>query len=201
MDDQTSKILAQTLANLAEVAARNTIGAISDKIKTAKAKKDQAETINELSDIINNLIEDKIELERIARTLENELVSQRISDDDISFIVNTVIPMVEQLTKSDPKQQTYIDAIKSLLSKETLKVIQLIGFDYREAIGVPLTRLCANVIQNMANTDDKQALAKLNIENEIGLVSLSQNKDAYDRFARLIRRDELIASSDDDVST
>ena len=194
MDDQTSKIVAQAVANLAEVAARNTANAVSNKIKAIKASKDQTKTINELDDLINNLIQDKIELERIAKTLENELVSQRISDSDINFIVNTVIPMVEDLTKSDPRQQTYIDAIKKLLSKESLKVAQLIGFDYREAIGIPLTKLCANAIRSIQNSENKQDLAKLSKENEIALIKLSQDGDSYNRFARLIGRNDLIVN-------
>lgn len=197
MDDQTSKIVAQTIANLAEVIARNTIGAVSDKIKSAKAGHDKDKTIAELENLVNQVVNDKIELERIAKTLENELVSQQISDKDIDFIVKSVIPKVEEFTKDDPKQQTYIDGIKSLLSKEMLQVMQLVGFNYREAIGAPLTQLCASAIRNLADTQDKQALAKLNIQNEIGLVQLSQDKNAYNRFVRLIRRSDLIVPDED----
>lgn len=196
MDDQTSKIIAQTVANLAEVTARNTISAVSDKIKKAKTNRDQAKTITELDEIINDLIKDKIELERIAKTLENELVSQQISDKDIEFIVKSAIPKVEEFTKDDPKQQTYIDAVKGLLSKEMLQVMQLIGFNYREGIGAPLTQLCANAIRSLADTQNKQELAKLDVEREISLIKLSQDKDAYNRFARLISRTDLTASEE-----
>lgn len=195
MDDQTTKIITQTVADLAAATLRNTVGAVGDKVKAAKKGRDQVKTIAELESLINELISDKIEVERIAKTLENELVSQQISDSDITFIVDTIIPLVERFTENDPKRQEYIDIAKQLLSKETLTVMQLIGFNYREAIGEPLTRLCANAINNLGNSEDKLELTKLNAQNEIGLVRLSQDKDSYDRFARMIRRPELIVEN------
>ena len=198
MDDQTSKLLAQVIINLTEAAGRNTVGAVSDKIKKAKAGKDKDKTIRELEEIVNDVINDKIELERIAKTLENELVSQRISDKDIDFIAKSVIPIIEKLVQNDPKQKAYIDTIKTLLSKEILQVMQLIGFNYREAIGSPLTQLCANAIKNVVKTDDKQELARLNVENQNNLMLLSQNVDAHNRFVRLIGREDLITQIKDD---
>lgn len=200
MEDPTAKIITQTVADLTAAVARNTVGAVASKVKAAKNKKDQAKTITELESLVNELINDKIELERIAKTLENELVSQQISDTDITFIVNTIVPLVEKFTENDPKRQEYIDIAKQLLSKETLKVMQLIGFNYREAIGAPLTMLCSSAISNLGNSENKLEQAKLNTKNEIGLVQLSQNKDAYNRFAKLIRRQELIVEDQGDSS-
>ena len=47
-------IVIQMAANLTEVAARNGASIISNKIKAAKAKKDNKETINELEEIISD---------------------------------------------------------------------------------------------------------------------------------------------------
>ena len=40
-------------------------------------------------------------------------------------------------------------AIKDIINVDTLKTMQLLGFNYKEAIGVPLTNLCANTIMNI----------------------------------------------------
>ena len=200
MDEQTSKIVTQTIANLAEITARNTVGVVSNKIKKAKAGREKDKTINELEEIINELIKDKIELERLAKTLENELVSQQISDDEIDFIVKSVIPIIEEFTKDDKKQQSYIDAIKKLLSKNTLKVMQLIGFNYREAIGKPLTRLCSGAIESVRETDKKQEAQNLNIANQTALAQLSSDPKAYNRFVKLLGREDLISESKKDVA-
>ena len=36
----------------------------------------------------------------------------------------------------------------ALLNKDTLKTMQLLGFNYKEAIGEPLTEVCSNAIRN-----------------------------------------------------
>ena len=192
MDDQTTKIVAQTMANLVEVAARNTVSRIDSSVKKAKAGHDKDKIIRELEDLINSLTADKIELERLAKVLENELIAQRLSEENIVFIVDSIIPKIEELTKRDPKQQTYLNAIKSLLSKDTLQVMQLIGFNYKSAIGEPLTQLCANAIKSITDKTDDKDMAKLRTENEIALVQLSQDEAAYNRFAKLIGRDNLV---------
>ena len=40
-------------------------------------------------------------------------------------------------------------AIKDIINVDTLKTMQLLGFNYKEAIGVSLTNLCANTIMNI----------------------------------------------------
>lgn len=40
------------------------------------------------------------------------------------------------------------ESLKSLISADTLKAMQLLGFDYKKAIGDPLTEVCARAITN-----------------------------------------------------
>jgi len=43
-----------------------------------------------------------------------------------------------------------------LLNKDTLKTMQLIGFNYKEAIGRPLTEICADALhQKLQLTKNK----------------------------------------------
>lgn len=198
MEDPAVKIIAQTVADLTAAAARNTVGAVANKVSAAKKRHDQAKTVTELESLINELVNDKIEVERIAKTLENELVSQQISDADIDFIVNTIVPMVEKFTEDDAKQQEYIDIAKQLLSKETLKVMQLIGFNYREAIGKPLTILCGDAIGRLSPKSkvNQVELSVATAKNQTALAQLSADKESYDRFARLLGREDLIIESE-----
>ncbi|MEG2412987.1 hypothetical protein [Clostridium sp.] len=41
--------------------------------------------------------------------------------------------------------------LKELISIDTLKTMQLLGFNYKAAIGEPLTKVCADSIGNLAN--------------------------------------------------
>ena len=46
---------------------------------------------------------------------------------------------------------------------DTLKTMQLLGFNYKEAIGIPLTKLCTQAIENLSN--------KKNITKKIKIVN------------------------------
>ncbi len=43
------------------------------------------------------------------------------------------------------------DLLIGLLNKDVLNTLQLLGFNYKEAIGVPFTELCASKINNLGN--------------------------------------------------
>ena len=134
----------QTLSiQLADAAVRNTAGAILDRLEVAKARKKDHETIAELDEIVNGLIADKSELVRIAKAFEEELVAQRISNSDIEYITTNFVPLLKQLLESaagDSKQspaeiEDIFKLIQPLLSIETVTVLQLLGFNFRKAVG------------------------------------------------------------------
>lgn len=41
------------------------------------------------------------------------------------------------------------EQLKELISVDTLKTMQLLGFNYKAAIGEPLTKLCADAISGI----------------------------------------------------
>ena len=140
-------IVAQLTANLAEVAIKNTAGIVYNKINAVKAKNDYTETINTLTEIINELIADKNELINISKCYEDKLVAQRISDEDIIYITEKLVPMFHALIKDEMQLNTF----NAILSTETIKIAQILGFNFKEAIGEPLTKLVANFIQSQSN--------------------------------------------------
>ena len=93
LDPEITAVLAQ----LSEVAARNTVGAIQTRVATAKATKQHENTVNELTEIINQPVEDRVELVGIATTLRDQLVAQRITTEEITYITDKLIPTVEDL--------------------------------------------------------------------------------------------------------
>ncbi|MGZ0923154.1 hypothetical protein ACXOJH_00680 [Streptococcus thermophilus] len=46
-----------------------------------------------------------------------------------------------------PKSKAMTVQLVALLNKDTLKTMQLLGFNYKEAIGEPLTEACSNAIR------------------------------------------------------
>ena len=63
-------------AELATLTSKKSVEAICDKIRTVKKKSDKEEVIRNLEEIVNELIEDKNDLIRIAHAYEEKLITQ-----------------------------------------------------------------------------------------------------------------------------
>lgn len=188
-----NQILADLATKLTESAVRNTAGAVIDKVTAVKAKRDDKQTVRELDDIINSLLDDKGELVRIAQAYEQELVSQKISDSDIEYITNTLVPLIEQFVNNigdeteRAKSQALLSSVKSVISKEMITIMQLVGFNFKQAIGQPLTVLVRKTIESNMPTDDAE-LKRLNMVNSNLSIELSKDEESFQRFMRLTGR-------------
>lgn len=193
MDEANTKLLSELAVKLTESAVRNTAGMVTDKITKIKAKRDEKQTIRELESIINDLLDDKNELIRIAKTFEQELVSQRISDDDIEYITTTLMPLAEKFVektedeKERAKNQENLDMVKAVLSKETITVMQLIGFNFKQAIGEPLTSLIRRLIESKMPINDAE-LRRLNVINSNLSIEIAKDEVATNRLMKLLGR-------------
>ena len=94
-----------------------------------------------------------------------------VSDEDIEHLHNTVSRILEivksfqlasamlkgedELAKVEKQVASY-EQIKALISVDTLKTMQLLGFNYKAAIGEPLTQICADAISNIGNKNKSQ---------------------------------------------
>ena len=87
-------------------------------------------------------------------------------DEDIEYLQQTVSKVLDlligvQILDINSEDETVqekvkaqigaVNGIKGLISKDVLKTMQLLGFNYKAAIGEPLTELCANKIKGVAN--------------------------------------------------
>ncbi|WP_420618256.1 hypothetical protein [Candidatus Poriferisocius sp.] len=175
---------------LSEAAVRNAAATVADRISAAKARKRDKETIAALEDIVNELLADKSELVRIAQAFDDELVAQRLSSDDVNFITENLLPLIRQLMEvsdQDVLEPQMLDALKSILAAETLTIMQLIGFNYRQAIGKPLTELAAAAITSRMPQDQTQSLdlQQALVERDIALAELAGDPEAWARFVEL----------------
>jgi len=125
---------------------------IDSKIKSLKAEKDADKIRNEYEEIINQLLSERAEALRIAQAYQEELKRYQISDEDIEHLHATVERLLEIIKNMSP--DTPVDTFKQfkeLISVDTLKAMQLLGFNYKAAIGEPLTKKCAEAIANIGN--------------------------------------------------
>lgn len=180
-------------ASLAASAVRNTAQAVSDKISALKAKGKAEEMINGLEELVNALIQDKAELTRIARAYEAELVAQRLTPGDIDYVTANVIPVVQKVMEASgsgtAQIEQMIEGLKALLSAETVNILQILGFNFRDAIGEPATTLARRAILARASAGSKsEEIQALELKREVALYELALDGDATARLKELLGR-------------
>ncbi|MEG9474747.1 hypothetical protein V5G99_01490 [Bibersteinia trehalosi] len=160
---------------LSEALVKNTASSIFTKIRAVKAKKDDKETINELEEIIQELIADRNELLQISQAFQQELMAQKITDNEIEYITQQFIPKLQELAKvTGGNVDEMVRILSPLISKETLTILQLLGFNFRKAIGEPLTILLEKMILSKLPMDPA-------VQTELQLELLKVAKDPVAR--------------------
>jgi len=177
---------------LATIAGRKSVEAIFDKIRTVKKKGDKDEIIGNLEEIINELIADKNRLIQISQAYEENLITQKITQDEIDYITNSIIPLLEEFLSQSAhddsgKIQDGINTIKPILSKEIFNIMQILGFNFKEAIGEPLTELLASFIRSKINTKSLE-FQMLVQQREVEYLKICQDEDAYNRLMRIYQK-------------
>ena len=133
-------------------------------IRAVKDIKDAEKLRTTYDALINEVLQEREEAVRIAQAYKSELERIVISDEDIEHLHNTVSNILEifkniQLAGVDPqdtlgvmrvqKQIETMEQVKNLISVDTLKSMQLLGFNYKAAIGEPLTQICSRAILSL----------------------------------------------------
>lgn len=175
--------------SLTTAAAKATASEITTRVKAAKANNNKDQTIEELTGIITDLNESRGTLLLIAQSLKEKLVAQQISDDEINYIVETIIPKVESILQSEEgisKSAKSLEQIKPILSEDTLKVLQTLGFNYRKAIGEPLTQIVRDwILSKTESNNRKLELEILKEQNYKANFELIGKDDYSDRLKEM----------------
>ncbi|MBQ8999160.1 MAG: hypothetical protein IJ086_10815 [Clostridium sp.] len=140
-------ILEEISKSLSALSANGTVTATEAKIRALQVERDIEKIRNQYDDIINSLIAERAEAIRIAQVYKNELERYEISDKDIQHLHKTIELVLDIIKQMSPQTDIQIyQQLKDLICVDVLKSIQLLGFNYKEAIGEPLTELCASAI-------------------------------------------------------
>ena len=189
--DLSDPTIVELSVRLAEATAKNTATAISNKIRALKTEKDDKKTIAEMTELIYEILDEKQEVEIIAKSYQEELVAQKLTSDDLNFVVDTVIPAIKEFIEKSSKdpmqtsnQLSEIEALEPLLSLNTLMVLQTLGFNYKKGIGEPLTNLVSALIRKNTKNDESR-LVELATEREIEYFKLLQNSEAFERLQQM----------------
>lgn len=155
--------LTQLSLQLANSAVRNSASAVAERISTVRGRKRDQETIAELEEIVNELVADKAELVRIAQSYEEEFVAQRLSSENVEYIIGSIVPVLKRLAAESGDEaavQKMMDLLQPVLSVETLTVLQLVGFNFKRAIGEPLTEVLHQRIMLLAKGTQQASQSK-----------------------------------------
>ena len=150
---------------LSTLVLKGTATAIHGKIESIKNERNVDTVRNTYNEIVNQLLEEREDAVRIAQTYKQELEKVVISDEDIEYLQQTIAKVLDVInalqlvgTLDNPEKQAKatagiqaVESIKNLISKDVLKTMQLLGFNYKAAIGEPLTQLCANAISSIGS--------------------------------------------------
>lgn len=161
MDENQLDVLEQLSKSLTLLSTKSTVTATEAKIKSLQVERDIEKIKNQYDEIINELIAERAEAIRIAQVYRNEIDKYEISDDDIKHLHNTVSMVLDIIREMSPDTNIQMyQQLKNLISIDVLKAIQLLGFNYKAAIGEPLTKVCAEAI--LKNFSTKSNIKKRN---------------------------------------
>lgn len=156
MDSVYMASMAEAGIALTDLALKGTASEVNKKIATIKEERNAEKIRNTYDEIINELLSEKDEAVRIAQIYKSEIERIVISDEDINHLHNTVDHLLDAIKHFMPPEQVEaISIIRDLISVDTLKAMQLLGFNYKEAIGEPLTQLCAKSISSLGGNPPK----------------------------------------------
>lgn len=151
MEPYISETIANAGVELGILAVKGTTAKINSKIQSMKTEREADKLRNSYDDIVNELLSERADALRIAQIYKEQYEQVTIKDEDIEYLHNTLIRIISLFSSFGnvtEEQSASFRQIAELLNKATLKTMQLLGFNYREAIGEPLTEICANAIKS-----------------------------------------------------
>jgi hypothetical protein len=139
---------------LKALSLENTADTVYQKSAALKQNKEISEIHTGYMEIINELMQQKQEAVLIAESYKNELDRVQISDEDIlhlnetaKALLSTLLPLIPSTDDGPADVKGIEKLLNTFISASTLRTLQLLGFNFKEAIGEPLTKLVSGFIQ------------------------------------------------------
>ena len=194
-------VILELAKQLASLTAKGTVSGVQTKIASMKNENNIENLKNDYNELIDQLISERAEAIRIARSYKDELEKVEISDDDITHLHNTIEKILDILketivvenndnNREVMKQISAFEQIKNLISVDTLKTMQLLGFNFKIAIGEPLTNMLKNFINSKSPASNQYEIFEKFITPE--MVEILKNETAYNNLKNMITGDDRV---------
>ena len=139
---------------LKKLSLDNTAETVYQKSQALKQKNEISEIHAGYMEIISELMQQKHEAILIAESYKSELDRVQISEEDMKHLnetakalLNTFLPLIPPKDGEAHESENIENVLNAFISTSTLKTLQLLGFNFKEAIGEPLTKLVSGFIQ------------------------------------------------------
>ncbi|QFR24967.1 hypothetical protein [Schleiferilactobacillus harbinensis] len=115
---------------------------------------------------MSELVDQKADALDIARQYKEQLDKVTISDNDIESLHRTLekvvgIVMNSNLGEADSVEKQEMrksfDSLVEMLNSDTLRTLQLLGYNYKKAIGEPLTQVTSEFILSKLDSNPKKS--------------------------------------------
>ncbi|EAE3702077.1 hypothetical protein CDR86_02560 [Listeria monocytogenes] len=172
-----------------DVMLRNTADYVFRKMEELRSKKNDKQAVIELEQLINSLLEDKNELSGIIAKYEEEFVAQKLTQKDIDYITENLVPIINIIADSQDTEEEQekikqqMNLFKTFISHETFTIMQLIGYNFKRGLGEPLTEITKSAISGIVRKESEAS--SLEIQREIEIYKIIQDEQAYKRFIEL----------------
>ena len=141
-------VLQQLMADFAVAAARTSYAVVRETVEAAKATDNKDSVIAAQDELLNRLIADKNDLVRMGNSLRDQFVAQQISSEQLEMLTSKVVPLLKKWSLagvSDEDERAAKEAqfadVEELLDPELLEIAQVLGFNFKYAIGQALSEL------------------------------------------------------------
>lgn len=158
LDSEVISTIIENGTSLATLIGSGTVTAITAKINGLKGEKNADKIRAEYDEIITKILQERADAILLAQKYKSELDRIEISEDDMKHLQNTISKIIDIIKEVSPNAPVdTFKTIKDLITVDTLKTMQLLGFNYKAAIGEPLTELCSDKIRNLSKNQNKSA--------------------------------------------
>lgn len=162
--DTNTQYLADMGIRLTELAVRGTASIVQKKVRSIKTEKNLETLRSSYDSLLNEVLSEREEAIRIAQVYKEELDQVKISEEDIVYLHKTIEDLLNLLKQFMDVNDSIedLEKIKELVNVNTLRTMQLLGFNYKAAIGEPLTEVCASYINSLGQKGRKNVGKKKN---------------------------------------
>lgn len=147
--------LASLGAALKGIINSGVVNQVTDLVTTVREGNNDKKTIDAYEDAFNKLIQENQELKTIALRYKEEYDQIYLKEEDIEYLQSTATRLMNLfMSGATPEQKKGFEQIIDLIQVDTLRTMQLLGFNYKKAIGEPLTEITSEAILSTLNKNN-----------------------------------------------